>query len=110
MILADAQGKEQRFTKETVEERKVAPLSPMPADFAEKIPEAEFSDLMAYLLSTKGDLNFPVRPRVGSDKALSLHFDPVGRAVRPAYGRPASPGGNWRRLASWWRSGDLRPR
>jgi putative heme-binding domain-containing protein len=55
LILADAQGKEQRAPKESIEQRKVSPLSPMPADFAEKIPEGEFADLMAYLLSRKID-------------------------------------------------------
>ncbi|MDB5352111.1 MAG: putative rane-bound dehydrogenase [Planctomycetota bacterium] len=53
LILADAQGKEQRITKDSVEARKVSPLSPMPADFAEKIADAEFFDLMAYLLAVK---------------------------------------------------------
>lgn len=55
LVLADSQGKENRITRETVEDRKVTPLSPMPADFAEKLPEADFYDLIAYLLSRKGN-------------------------------------------------------
>ena len=53
LVVADSQGKEQRFTKGDVEERKISPVSPMPADFAEKMPDAEFYDLIAYLLSRK---------------------------------------------------------
>ena len=53
LVLADAQGKEQRFPKGDIEDRKVSPVSPMPADFAEKMPDAEFYDLIAYLLSRK---------------------------------------------------------
>ena len=36
--------------KATVEERATAQLSPMPANLAEQIAEAEFYDLMDYLL------------------------------------------------------------
>ena len=53
LVMADAQGKEQRFPKGEIEDRKVSPVSPMPADFAEKMPDAEFYDLIAYLLSRK---------------------------------------------------------
>ncbi|WP_165250835.1 PVC-type heme-binding CxxCH protein [Paludisphaera soli] len=51
LVLADAQGKEVRVSKDEVEERKVVQLSPMPADLAQQIPDAEFYDLMSYLLS-----------------------------------------------------------
>lgn len=51
LIVADAQGKEVRVSRKSVEERTTAQLSPMPANMAEQIPEAEFQDLMAYLLS-----------------------------------------------------------
>ena len=52
-MLADAQGKEVRVPRETVEERSTAQLSPMPANLADQIPEAEFYDLLAYLLHQK---------------------------------------------------------
>jgi putative heme-binding domain-containing protein len=52
-VLADAQGKDVRVPKKNVEERELSPLSPMPANFAEQIKEADFYDMMAYLLSLK---------------------------------------------------------
>jgi putative heme-binding domain-containing protein len=54
IVLADAQGKEQRVSKEQVAEREISPLSPMPANWADQIAEKEFHDLMAYLLDQKG--------------------------------------------------------
>ena len=51
LILADAQGKEVRVAKGDIDERKVAAVSPMPADFAEKVPAADFFDLLAFLLA-----------------------------------------------------------
>jgi putative heme-binding domain-containing protein len=51
LVLADSQGKEVRIPGDTVVERSVAPLSPMPANFAEQIPEGDFYRLIAYLLS-----------------------------------------------------------
>ena len=56
LIVADAQGKEIRVPKATVEERSTAQLSPMPANLSAQIPEAEFQDLMAYLLSRREDV------------------------------------------------------
>jgi putative heme-binding domain-containing protein len=50
LVLADSQGKDVRVPKKSVEERTVSPLSPMPANFADQLPEREFYDLMAYLL------------------------------------------------------------
>jgi hypothetical protein len=55
LVLADAQGKEIRVPKPTVEERSTAQLSPMPANLAEQIAELEFYDLMTYLLSHRED-------------------------------------------------------
>jgi putative heme-binding domain-containing protein len=52
-VLADAQGKEVRVPKKSVEERTVSPLSPMPANFADQVPEAEFNHLMAFLLTQR---------------------------------------------------------
>lgn len=51
IVVADAQGKEVRVPKASVEDRRVAPLSPMPADLADQIAEQDFYDLIAYLLS-----------------------------------------------------------
>jgi putative heme-binding domain-containing protein len=50
-VMADAQGKEVRVPKTAVDEKLVSPTSPMPANFADQIPEADFNHLMAYLLS-----------------------------------------------------------
>ncbi|WP_169978540.1 PVC-type heme-binding CxxCH protein [Tautonia rosea] len=57
LVLADAEGKSQRIAVDEVEERTTSSLSPMPANFAERIPEEEFHELIAYLLSqqTKED-------------------------------------------------------
>ncbi|MFO0951792.1 MAG: PVC-type heme-binding CxxCH protein [Isosphaeraceae bacterium] len=53
LVMADAQGKEVRVPAETVEERRIVPLSPMPANLAEQIPEADFFHLIDYLVSKK---------------------------------------------------------
>jgi putative heme-binding domain-containing protein len=62
LIVADAQGKEVRVPRKTVEERSTAQLSPMPANMAEQIPETEFQDLMAYLLQHRDDAK-PAAPQ-----------------------------------------------
>ena len=49
LVLADAQGKEVRVPASTVEDRKLSQLSPMPANLAEQIDEADFYHLIAYL-------------------------------------------------------------
>ena len=49
----DDSGKEVRVPKNTVDEKKIAPLSPMPANFADQIPEKDFYDLLAYLLAQR---------------------------------------------------------
>jgi len=53
LVLADAQGKEVRVSKTSVEERGLSQLSPMPANFSEQISEPDFYRLLAYLLSQK---------------------------------------------------------
>jgi putative heme-binding domain-containing protein len=53
LVLADQQGKEVRIASDQVEERKISPVSPMPAGFVDQITNAEFADLMAYLLSNQ---------------------------------------------------------
>ena len=61
LILADAQGKEVRVPKGKVEERATSQLSPMPADFGDRLPEGEFLDLIAFLLSQRPPLDAPTR-------------------------------------------------
>jgi hypothetical protein len=51
LILADSQGKEIRVDKALVEEQYVSQLSPMPANLVDQIPEADFYNLVAYLLT-----------------------------------------------------------
>jgi putative heme-binding domain-containing protein len=53
LVLADAQGKDVRVPKGDVEDRTVSQLSPMPANWSDQIPEAEFPHLLSYLLSQK---------------------------------------------------------
>jgi putative heme-binding domain-containing protein len=50
LVLADAQGKEVRVSRDQVAERTTSQMSPMPADLVDKVPEADFYHLMAYLL------------------------------------------------------------
>jgi putative heme-binding domain-containing protein len=53
LVMADNQGKEQRFEKKAVAEKIVSPLSPMPANFADQLSEADFNHLMGFLLEQK---------------------------------------------------------
>jgi putative heme-binding domain-containing protein len=53
LVLADAQGKDARVPKKDVVSRNVGPLSPMPANFWEQIPEDDFHRLIAYLLAQR---------------------------------------------------------
>jgi putative heme-binding domain-containing protein len=55
LVLADAQGKEVRIPKSSVEERSISPLSPMPANLTDQIPEDDFYRLMAYLLAHRDE-------------------------------------------------------
>ena len=50
LVMADDKGKEVRVAKNEVDERSTSQQSPMPATFAEQIPEADFYNLMAFLL------------------------------------------------------------
>jgi putative heme-binding domain-containing protein len=70
-ILADAQGKEVRVPRSSVEERQTSPLSPMPAHLADQIAEADFYRLVAYLLSKRESTNPPPGP-AGSKEAARL--------------------------------------
>ena len=53
LVLADAEGKEQRIPKADVERRATTAMSPMPANFGEKLKEDEFYQLLAYLLELR---------------------------------------------------------
>jgi putative heme-binding domain-containing protein len=59
LIIADAQGKEVRVPRTSVEERSTNQLSPMPANMANQIPAPEFNDLMSFLLSQKRQSDYP---------------------------------------------------
>jgi putative heme-binding domain-containing protein len=54
LVVADAQGQEQRIAKSDIEEKALLPLSPMPANFQDRIPADEFYHLLAFLLSQRG--------------------------------------------------------
>jgi putative heme-binding domain-containing protein len=51
LVLADAQGKEVRVRKADVAQRSTSQMSPMPANFAEQVSQADFYNLLAYLLA-----------------------------------------------------------
>jgi putative heme-binding domain-containing protein len=53
LILADAQGKEKRIPLDEITEREVTMLSPMPANVPDLVPEADFYNLLAFLLEQK---------------------------------------------------------
>ena len=53
IVIANAEGKEVRVPKMDVEEKVISPLSPMPANFAERVSAEDFNRLLAYLLSRK---------------------------------------------------------
>jgi putative heme-binding domain-containing protein len=59
LVLADSQGKEVRVPKSSVEERQTSPLSPMPANLVDQVPEEDFYRLIAYLLSKREPANPP---------------------------------------------------
>jgi putative heme-binding domain-containing protein len=65
LILADDKGKEIRVPTDEVEERVVTRLSPMPANVADLMPEAEFFNLVAFLLEQRQRAQ---EPGVGSQK------------------------------------------
>ena len=51
LVLADEQGKEIRIPEDEIEEKTILPISPMPANIAEQLPERDFCNLIAHLLS-----------------------------------------------------------
>jgi putative heme-binding domain-containing protein len=59
LIFADQQGKEFAVAQADIEKMQTSPLSLMPGNFGETIPVADFSDLLAYLLSLRGESASP---------------------------------------------------
>ena len=53
LVFADNEGKEFRVSTQEVETNRETNLSPMPANVADIVPEAEFRHLMAYLLAQR---------------------------------------------------------
>ncbi len=53
LVFADNEGKEFRIAEKEIESNRETNLSPMPANVADIVPEAEFRHLMAYLLSQR---------------------------------------------------------
>jgi putative heme-binding domain-containing protein len=66
LVMVDAQGKEVRIPKSSVEERTTSPLSPMPANLSDQVDEADFYRLIAFLLEHREDRDLPHPPRDGS--------------------------------------------
>lgn len=53
LILADEQGREVRVPLDTIDERQQVKLSPMPANVGEKLSDAEYRDLLTFLLAQR---------------------------------------------------------
>ena len=53
VVLADTQGKEVRVAKSAIDDRTVSQTSPMPANFVDQVPEADFYNLLAFLLAQR---------------------------------------------------------
>ena len=53
LVVADAEGKEIRIPTKDIATNRETMLSPMPANFGDVIPEAEFAHLVAYLLDQR---------------------------------------------------------
>jgi putative heme-binding domain-containing protein len=53
VVVADAEGKEVRIPTKEIESNRETMLSPMPANFGDAIPEADFNHLLAYLLDQR---------------------------------------------------------
>jgi hypothetical protein len=69
-VIADAQGKEIRLRNDEIAEKRKSPLSPMPADFVDKVDPIEFDHLMAYLLTQRA------KPAAGSaESKLKLSWE-----------------------------------
>ena len=53
LVIADGEGKEVRLPTKDIETNRETMLSPMPANFGDVMPEADFVNLVAYLLDQK---------------------------------------------------------
>jgi len=53
VVLADEQGREVRVSEGDIDERAILPLSPMPANIAEKLSEADYANLLGFLLEQR---------------------------------------------------------
>jgi putative heme-binding domain-containing protein len=53
VVMADDKGKEIRIPKDDIDSRRASLLSPMPANVVDIIPEKDFYDLIAYLLTQR---------------------------------------------------------
>lgn len=53
LLVADSEGKEIRIPLKEIDKNRETMLSPMPANFGDVIPEADFYHLMSYLLDQK---------------------------------------------------------
>jgi hypothetical protein len=53
LVVADDQGKEIRIPTKDIDKNRETMLSPMPANFGDVVPEADFYHLMAYLLEQR---------------------------------------------------------
>ena len=54
LVMADNEGKEQRYNKTDVEKRTISNASPMPADWGEKLKPNELHDVLAFMLMQRG--------------------------------------------------------
>lgn len=55
VVVADAQGQELRLSNDQIETQVATSISPMPANVADTLPEAEFYDLLGYLLTQNAE-------------------------------------------------------
>lgn len=53
LVIADEKGQEQRLPLDEIDQRMLTQQSPMPANVAELVPEAEFYHLLAWLLTQR---------------------------------------------------------
>ena len=58
-VLVDSQGKEQRIAQAEIDESQISPISPMPSNLADAIPEADLHHLLAFLLSQQPPATAP---------------------------------------------------
>lgn len=52
IVIADSEGKEVEIGRDEIEAQRIVPLSPMPANLHERLPDDLLEDLLAFLLAT----------------------------------------------------------